>query len=143
MSKLDIYAKGSTAVLQPNFKISEFTCKCGSRGCHITLHDPQLSEKLQALRLLCGKAITINSGYRCAAHNEAVGGSVNSYHTRGMAADIKAKGISPEGLARMAETVGFRGIGLYQSFVHVDTRPKKYFWNQMTRKVVSTFQNSK
>lgn len=143
MSKLDIYAKGSADPVQKNFKISEFACKCQSRGCQITLHDPNLSEKLQKLRTVCKKAITVNSGFRCADHNEAVGGSADSYHTRGMAADIKAKGISPEALAQMAEEVGFTGIGLYEAFVHVDTRPKRYFWNQVTGKTVSTFQSCK
>lgn len=140
MSKLDVYAKGSHDRLQPNFKISEFACKCQFRNCQITLHDPELSKKLQALRMRCGKAITVNSGYRCAEHNKAVGGSATSYHTKGMAADIKVKGLKPEALAQLAEEVGFTGIGVYDSFIHVDTRPDPYFWYQATEKKVSTFR---
>ena len=37
--------------------------------------------------------IYITSGYRCAALNKKVGGVENSYHTRGMAADITAKSV--------------------------------------------------
>ena len=37
--------------------------------------------------------IYINSGYRCPLLNRKVGGVENSYHTRGMAADITAKSV--------------------------------------------------
>ena len=43
---------------------------------------------LDPLRKWYGKPIYINSGYRCSALNEAVGGAKNSQHTTGMAADI-------------------------------------------------------
>ena len=43
---------------------------------------------LDPLRKWYGKPIHINSGYRCSALNEAVGGTKNSQHTTGMAADI-------------------------------------------------------
>lgn len=43
---------------------------------------------LDPLRAAWGKPITVNSGYRCAALNRAVGGSPSSQHTKGMAADI-------------------------------------------------------
>ena len=37
--------------------------------------------------------IYITSGYRCPALNRKVGGVANSYHTRGMAADITTKSV--------------------------------------------------
>lgn len=43
---------------------------------------------LDPLRLFYGKPIRINSGFRCAALNKAVGGVSNSQHLRGEAADI-------------------------------------------------------
>lgn len=43
---------------------------------------------LQPLRDLWGKPIVVNSGYRCDALNDAVGGSTHSQHLFGMAADI-------------------------------------------------------
>lgn len=43
---------------------------------------------LDPLREAWGKPITVNSGYRCAELNRAVGGSPSSQHTKGMAADI-------------------------------------------------------
>ena len=43
---------------------------------------------LDPLREWYNKPIYINSGYRCKELNKAVGGVSNSYHLKGMAADI-------------------------------------------------------
>lgn len=43
---------------------------------------------LDPLREWYNKPIYINSGYRCKKLNKAVGGVSNSYHLKGMAADI-------------------------------------------------------
>lgn len=43
---------------------------------------------LAPLREAWGKPITVNSGYRCPALNNAVGGSATSQHMSGQAADI-------------------------------------------------------
>ena len=43
---------------------------------------------LDPLREAWGRPIYVNSGYRCAELNKAVGGSETSHHMRGMAADI-------------------------------------------------------
>lgn len=45
---------------------------------------------LDPLREAWGGPLTIGSGYRCPALNNAVGGSPTSHHMRGMAADINA-----------------------------------------------------
>lgn len=43
---------------------------------------------LDPLRQAWGRPLTVNSGYRSAALNAAVGGSKTSHHLKGMAADI-------------------------------------------------------
>ncbi len=45
---------------------------------------------LEPMRAAYGKAITVSSGYRCAALNAAVGGKNTSAHLRGDAADLQA-----------------------------------------------------
>lgn len=45
---------------------------------------------LDPLREAWGKAIRVNSGYRCEALNRAVDGSKTSHHLEGKAADITA-----------------------------------------------------
>ena len=70
----------------------------------------ELLERLQALRDALGRSVIINSSYRNPAHNIAVGGSPNSYHLRGMAADIRVPGMNPAELTEAAGQAGFRGI---------------------------------
>jgi hypothetical protein len=64
-------------------------------------NQPTVTEVVN-LTLLCTKVldplrkamgpITINSGFRCAALNKAVGGVSNSQHCKGQAADISIRG---------------------------------------------------
>jgi uncharacterized protein YcbK (DUF882 family) len=121
------YKKGVAIQLEKNFKSTEFDCK-GRNCCSNTLIDQMLVRRLQSIRNHFGKAVIINSGYRCSAHNKNVGGATLSKHVMGMAADIKVKGVKPREVAAYAESLGIKGIGLYDTFVHVDTRRDKYFW---------------
>lgn len=109
-----------------NFKLREFQCKDGSQLVKV---DSQLLNKLQQLRDLIKKPIIITSGYRAPAYNKRVGGASGSQHLLGKAADIKVSGISQNQLAKLAEQVGFNGIGIYKTFVHVDVRFRKARWN--------------
>ncbi len=82
---------------------------------------------LEPLRAQFGP-LTITSGYRSVAHNEAVGGAPGSKHTFGMAADIAADDemqIRIGAAASKLPAVG--GFGIYpgRGLVHVDTRPRK------------------
>ena len=45
---------------------------------------------LDPLRARYGKPIYVNSGFRCATLNAAIGGAINSQHMYGKAADITA-----------------------------------------------------
>lgn len=47
------------------------------------------TQVLEPVRAKIGRPIVITSGYRCAKLNAAVGGVLKSYHTKGMAADIR------------------------------------------------------
>lgn len=119
--------KGNVVKLSANFKSTEFDCK-GRSCCKNTLIDSKLVIYLQRIRDHFGRAVIINSGYRCVIHNKSVGGVNNSKHVQGMAADIVVRGVKPLEVARYAESLGIKGIGLYSTFVHVDTRTSKSFW---------------
>lgn len=75
----------------------------------------ELAEKLQLLRDKVDRPLKITSGYRCITHNAAVGGSQNSKHRYGMAADWRTenRSINPVALGILAQAVGFGGIGIY------------------------------
>lgn len=49
-----------------------------------------IEELLDPVREGWGRAITVNSGYRCSALNQAVGGVATSQHRKGEAADLNA-----------------------------------------------------
>ncbi len=108
--------------LSPHFSRVEFACHC---GCGKMIVDLRLIEALEALRERIGRPIIVISGCRCAVHNRRKGGVPNSQHLRGRAADLRIAGLSPEEIARHAETIqAIRegGIGLYDTFVHLDVR---------------------
>lgn len=120
------YKRGERVKLSNNFYLYEFECKCGK--CKNTIIDKKLVNSLQKIRDKYNKPVIINSGYRCTAHNKAVGGVSNSQHTKGKAADIVVKGIAPKEVASYAASIGFKGIGVYKAFTHVDTRDKQAYW---------------
>lgn len=111
--------------LTKNFKLSEFACKDGSE--EIVL-DMELVWKLQQLRDKLGVPIKIVSGYRNPEYNKKVGGVRNSQHVLGKASDIIVKGMDSVELSRHAKMVGFTGIGIYQTFLHVDVRENEANW---------------
>lgn len=137
------YRKDYKTQLTTSFKVNEFSCK-GKGCCSKTLIDEKLINYLQKIRSHFNKPITINSGYRCAKHNKAVGGSSGSYHTKGQAADIVVKDVKPAEVAKYAESIGILGIGLYETskdgyFVHIDTRTSKSFWYGQAQLKRTTF----
>lgn len=121
------YQKGDAVKLAPNFRAREFDC-CGSGCCGETLIDEKLVSYLQQIRDYFGKPVYL-TGYRCPVHNaQTPNAAPNSRHTQGMAADFHIDGIAPAEIAKYAESIGVKGIGLYDTFVHIDTRDSKSFW---------------
>lgn len=70
----------------PHFIPEEFMCKC---GCNQIKLSDNLLRIVSSIRNQIGVPIIITSGYRCPEHNKKVGGHPNSYHTKGLACDIK------------------------------------------------------
>ena len=115
--------------LSAHFNEDEFRCRC-CRGLPAGGMSPELIRRLEELRSRVGRPLVITSGYRCSAHNKAVGGSPKSQHMLGTAADVIAGSIGVDALAEAAESVGFGGMGRYhrQGFVHVDVRASRARW---------------
>jgi len=82
--------------LSPNFSLSDLVYSETAEQCGIDNTPPpevvenlkRLAAGLEAVRALLGAPLEISSGYRCAALNEAVGGSAASQHVQGLAADF-------------------------------------------------------
>lgn len=111
----------------PNFRVNEFACSDGSDPVFIS---PELVKVLQKIRNHFKVPVTINSAYRTPTKNKAVGGTAYSQHLYGTAADIVVKGVPPKTVAAYAETLlqGTGGIGIYNTFVHIDVRKTKSRW---------------
>lgn len=130
--------------ISKNFRVKEFASKDGS---DTILIDRKLVALLQQVRTHFGSPVVINSGYRSPAHNaNTPNAKSGSYHTRGMAADIRVSGVSSLEVCRYAEELGVNGIGWYASdkdgyFSHLDTRPrsKRFYWQTQKTIGVSTF----
>lgn len=88
----------------------------------------KLLENLQVIRDAANAPITIISGYRCPKRNAAVGGKDKSLHLQAAAADIKIKGMTPTEVHALISKlikegkVYNGGLGVYDTFVHVDVR---------------------
>jgi len=115
--------------LTKNFSKSEFDCKCGCEmPSNILNNVKELSYHLQRLRDKFNAPIKINSAYRCESHNEAIGGSKNSQHKKGLAADIVVKGKTPEEVYNFIDKlsklnmIAKGGLGKYNTFTHFDIR---------------------
>ena len=98
----------------------------------------RLAAVFEAIRASCGHLpITILSAYRSPAHNRKIGGARHSQHVQGRALDLR----QPKGWAvatfhqrikDLAQALpDLKGIGRYQTFVHVDVRPtdRLVAWN--------------
>lgn len=114
--------------ISPHFKLREFQSKDGADKVLIS---DELLAKLEELRAYGGFVITINSGYRSAAHNKKVGGASNSSHTRGLAADVKVKKdgsyVSAKLICALCQTLGFDGVAyINANSVHLDMANRTY-----------------
>ena len=89
---------------------------------------------LDSLRARLGKPITITNAYRAPAYNGCIGGAAGSQHLRFSALDFRVTGLSAaeagQALRWMRDREGAfsGGIGIYNSFVHVDTRGIDATW---------------
>ncbi len=126
------------------FKMKEFECH---DGCEMPA---EARENIEALvevvldpaRERLGKAIRVNSGYRCPKHNLKVGGVAGSQHMKGEAADVvpgdsgQVTGDSLERLVRIIkELVVFDQMIVYPTFVHVSYKRIGTNRHQVLKKV--------
>lgn len=128
--------------LTKNISRHELKCKCCN--CEFTILDHEqiieivqsacdyFAEKYNVERV----KLIITSAARCNAHNKAIGSNDNSMHTRACAIDHKI--FLPDGSQITTQEVadyydehvsmGDMGIGVYDTFTHIDDRSEKARW---------------
>lgn len=95
-------------------------------ACSIENMDIAFMNKLDSARHLANKPFVILSAYRNEGWEKLMGRSGTSSHTKGVAVDIRCNN-SPDRLKIVDALlkVGFRRIGIYESFIHVDNDQDK------------------
>ena len=117
-----------------NFKLDEFANHLKD-GTYLKI-DLDLVYMLQEIRNIVG-SIEVTSGYRTHEFNKSVGGSSNSYHLEGLAADIKFD-FTPwtkETLLKLFSGVGFQNLGIYWqgskiAWIHCDIGEPWSSWSK-------------
>ena len=127
--------------ISKNFTFEEFTSSDTAKKKGILNHITEwevrdniialVENLLQPLRDAYGKPIRINSGYRCKALNEAVGGVESSQHRKGQAADCGCD--DPLELARLLIELGleFDQAIVYPTFLHISHKAEGENRNQL------------
>ena len=135
------------------FKREEFACSC---GCGFNAVDIELLAVLTDLREHFGKPVYIkNHTNRCKQHNERIRicvkhgcfygdnckicgshveqrSSKKSQHMNGIASDPTVKDVSSELVYKYLDSKYPHkyGIGLYDTWVHIDVREKRVRWDK-------------
>jgi zinc D-Ala-D-Ala carboxypeptidase len=101
------------------FNREEFACQYTGNN----KIDDQFLTKLDHLRYVCGFPFIITSGYRDPSHPIEAKKKVAGTHAQGIACDIRVEnGQQRYDIVKHATALGFNGIGVANSFVHVDIR---------------------
>lgn len=105
--------------LSKHFSVQEMNCNC---GCGY-VPPKEFMDKLEQLREAWSKPLTITSAARCRTYNAKVGGVPDSKHVLGQAVDVSLSNTERWALVKLAMELGWGGIGIANSFIHLDIRP--------------------
>jgi len=132
---LDTGATHKNKKLSASFTVRELTTS-GGVSADIARIDPKLVECLQRLRDHVGKGVTISSGFRSWKRNREIYEKRNkkptlSQHCAGRAADISIAGMNGLEIGKAAiDAYGPNiGVGLANTFAHIDVRGSAAAWN--------------
>lgn len=128
MIEAEIYIKGKDVELSEFLRTKEVECHCRWEHCFYTLITRRTIESFTETRKEFGKAIAVNSAYRCQQRNKVVEGSASkSNHTAGDAMDLAPHFGLPGELDRLEEIAKkhFKKVLRYPSFIHCDNRLNK------------------
>ena len=113
------------------FMLSEFDCRFTGKN----EMDEHFLRLLDQCREECGFPFFITSGYRDKTHPKESAKTTTGKHTLGIAADIACSSAEHQyKILHKAFELGFTGIGIAKTFIHLDTR--------MTTPVIWTYNDS-
>ena len=101
------------------FSIEEFNCQQTGENEMVE----EFIHRLDELREACGFPFKITSGYRSPSHSIEARKAKPGTHAQGIACDIAVSGgAQRHTIIKEAMRLGFTGIGVAKTFVHVDIR---------------------
>lgn len=121
--------------LSKHFTLNEFTLsdtalRTGIKNIptpHIMANLKTLADGLEQVRALLGEPIFITSGYRSPTLNRFIGGSTNSAHCLGFAADFKCAGLKPYEIVKKIKASDIQYDQLLEeggAWVHISFDPR-------------------
>ena len=128
------YTLNPNEQLSTHFQAVEFRCRDNTR---VIVLNKALLDLLEIIREHYKLPVSISSGYRTVHYNAQLkNSSPKSQHCLGNAADISVKGVAPASVYKWLNEKypNSLGIGIYNTFVHVDVRPGKSRWDYRTNK---------
>ena len=102
--------------IYPDFTEAEFRCR-ETGECDML---PSFMARLQRLRRELGTPLVITSGFRSPRHSVEKAKPRPGTHALGRAADIAAGGGLQYRIIALAPSLGFLGIGIAKTFIHLD-----------------------
>jgi len=127
--------------VRENFTMHELRCRSADKPGYFILDDVTL-DLLQYIRSATGQPIRVTSTLRTPIHNTAIGGVSNSRHLVGRAIDFQFIDSSYHstfitelygGLEEELREFGLGGLGLYDTFFHIDNRENEsVIWDNRT-----------
>ena len=112
-----------------HYLYSDFICPCCDRLKIIPAFFKHV-RLLEEMREMVGFPVVVTSGYRCREHNAKVGGAPKSWHML-FATDVAPGEEDEAKLKKIYEAaleLGFGGVGMYETHVHLDLRPRRVVW---------------
>ena len=135
--------------LSPNFSLSDLVRSetAEERGIDNT-PPPEIVENLrrlaaglEAVRSLLGGPLSISSGYRCAALNEAVGGSSTSQHLQGLAVDFECPAFGTP--LEVADAIGRSALEFDQCILEYGRWVHLSFSDAPRRRLLTIYEDDK
>ena len=116
---------GTGETEEHSYRTLRHLMRCQRTGAETPI-DPRLIELLHAIAVRSKAKILLVSGFRAPMFSTAA----LSFHTRGMAADIRIPGMTALMVRDLVLAMGVKGVGYYpvSQFVHVDVRDQKSYW---------------
>ena len=125
--------------VRKNITADELKCKCGDHACNATIltYEPVLDivqntcDHFADILGVDKVTLRITSAARCFTYNRKIGSNGNSQHPRCRAIDFTIDGVSNQDVQAylLTEYPDTLGIGSYETFTHVDSRPVRARWH--------------